>query len=316
LYRAAVTSLDLLNIHFAIEDVEFDKSLSTSKQPKPRKSLRPVKDEPGQHPVVIPSAHTIQLIVNAFNSPLPKTDYISKFGAVCQVWTSPECNLGPALLYRLLYSFLRSGKLEGTDALVTAFPDDKIVQLASTLVVENWQTASDLLEAIPRDEIAVDFQFYNEIALKLWKRFSAGTITDPSILKGVLRVWCLSPSPCPMDTALAAITYSWHLESQSKFSESAKVSGDALAALETFRDSFAVRKSQKAVLSSKTLPNVPIDQTYLLFEKWIECLHVDLLTVWIQCQLKHGLELDVESAHANFLEGKIEKEKDRNMNPF
>jgi hypothetical protein len=114
-----------------------------------------------------------------------------------------------------------------------------------------------------------------------------------------------------MDTALAAITYCWHLESQSKFQESAKVSGDALAALETFRDSFAVRKYQKAVLSSKTLPNVPIDQAYPLFEKWIECLHVDLLTVWIQCQLKHNLNVDTESAHAKFLEDKIQKEKDR-----
>jgi hypothetical protein len=194
---------------------------------------------------------------------------------------------------------------------VNHFPDDAIVQLAGAVAAEKWAEVSGLMVRIPREEVEADFQFYNEISLKLWRRFVSGHISEPSILEGVLHVWCMSPSPCPMDLTLAALQFCGDLESRGQFAEGSRVASSALDSLETFRDSFAVRKAQKIRPSSGTLPDRPLDQGYQNFERWLECLHVDLLTVWVRCRLKHALEAEVEAARQAYpkAQAKVEEKK-------
>ena len=321
LYQNAFMLLDLMAAHFTISnEIEFDRvGGASSRKGAPKKGKQKgAKEEPQPVVMPVPSLLTVQLVINSFNSPLSKADYVSKYGQICQAWTNPDCQLAPALLYRLLFSFMKSGKLEGTDQLLSVWPDDQIVKLANALSKEEWLEASNIMAEIPKEQISIDFQFFNEIALKIWKRFTAGQISDPLVLSGVLHVLCVSPCPCPMDTCLVALEYCWHLESLERYQDGAMAAERAIAAVETFRDLFAVRKLQATISSSTSIPDKALDQNYLLFEKWMECLSVDLYTIWIKCTLKYNLQLDLQKAEVKFQEKleNTEKQKQHEKNMY
>lgn len=312
LYSIVFNSIELINAHFtSSEEVVVDKISSSRKQKKTK--ARPVKDEPANHPVSIPSLHTVHMIINLFNSPMSKQEYIVKYGQVIQNWMLPECDISPLLLHRLIYCLMRSGPLDRLDNLSTSLPEDKIVQIAFNLSTEKWVEASDLISQLTKDEISVDFQFYNEYALKIFHRFSSGKIEDPSVLKGVLHIFINSPSPCPIECSLAALHYSWYLDSQKDYGNAYKAAESALNVLETYRDYFAIRKSQKVISAPASFPNKPLDQGYIQFEKWLECIHVDLLTIFFRTKLNSGLEDDIQKAKVDYTD-MIEKTKADKIN--
>ncbi|OHS95868.1 hypothetical protein TRFO_10273 [Tritrichomonas foetus] len=300
IFQTAATTIELMAVHFNVnEEIVFERVGSANKQK--RKPARPVKEEPTPQVIQPPPPHTINLIANAFNSPLSKNDYLNKYGQAAQAWTNPECQLAPSLLHRLIFSFLKAGNaLEGHEALAAALPDDLIVQLATAISTEDWLETSNIMEKLPQETISTDFQFFNEIALKIWKRFCANNIDTPSVLKGVLHVMFLSPAPCPMQTAMVALHYCWYLDEQNMNEEAAISAQSALKVMEEYRDIFTIRKFTRVIPSSTKIPNKPLDQGYLLFEKWLECLHTDLLTIWIKSKLKHGLKVDTEAAKIQY----------------
>ena len=55
----------------------------------------------------------------------------------------------------------------------------------------------------------------------------------------------------------------------------------------------------------------------MLFEKWLESLHTDLLTLWIRSKLKYGLQIEIEKAKVKFSEEieitKIECQKTKQL---
>ena len=312
LYQTAFTLLDLMAAHFTAQNIEYDRGAAGSKKSAPKKGKQKgAKEEPQPVVMAVPAVHTVELIINSFNSPLAKNDYVTKYGPICQAWTNPDCQLGPALLYRLLFAFMKAGKLEGTEQLLTVWTDDQIVKLAVALSKEEWLEASNIMADIPKEQISIDFQFFNEIALKIWKRFTSGQITDPLVLAGVLHVLCVSPSPCPMDTCLVALQYCWHLEALGRYQDGSMAADQAIGAVETFRDLFAVRKLQATISSSTSIPDKTLDQSYVLFDKWMECLCVDLYTIWIKCTLKYHLELDLKKAEVRFQENLENTEKQK-----
>ena len=313
LFDAAFSEIQLMNVHFTQgEDIEYEKQGSPRKVNK-RKGGRIVKEEVVPQVIPPPPVHVVEMIINAFNAPLQKGEYNGKFGSVVQAWCNPECQLAPSLLHRLLFAFLKTGTLENLENLPAAVPDDPIVNLAVALAREKWQDASDIMAGLSKEQIAVDYQFFNEIAVKIWNRFSTGVITDPLVLNGVLHVLVVSPSPCPMEIALIALQYCWHLDSLGQHEDAAKRSEEALAVIENFRDTFAFRKTTKVIASTDVIPSTPHDQNYLLFEKWLECLHTDLFYLWVRSKLKHGLEVDIETAKCRFAQDientKIERAK-------
>lgn len=314
LYGGVFTSIELIHAHFSTsEEVTIDKIGSSRKQAKKPSKSRPIKDEPANHPISVPSVHTVNMIINMFNSPLSKQEYISKYGSAIQSWTVPECDISPILLHRLIYCFIRSGNLDNLEALTAALPEDKIVPIALNLSAEKWLEASELISGLTKEEISVDFQFYNEYALKIWNRFTSGKIEDPRVLKGVLHILFNSPSPCPVECSLAALHYSWYLDSLNLYEEAYKVAENALSVLEKYRDYFSIRKTQKVISASPAFPNKPLDHNYLQFEKWLECLHVDLYTIFFRSRLKYGLEKDIEKAKIEFAEF-LEKTKEEKIN--
>lgn len=302
LFDAAFSEIELMGVHFSSgEEIEYEKVGSPRKVNK-RKGGRVVKEEVVPQVIPPPPEHVVKLIINAFNAPLQKGEYNSRFSSVVQAWCNPECQLAPSLLHRLLFAFLKAGTIENFENLPPAFPDDPIVSLAAALAAENWQEVSDIMANLTKEQIAIDYQFFNEIAVKIWHRFANGVITDPLVLNGVLHVLVVSPSPCPMETSLVALQYCWHLDSLGKHEEAGKRSEEALAVLESFRDIFAFRKMTKVLPTTETIPNKSHDQSYLLFEKWLECLHTDLFYLWVRSKLKHGLEVDIEAAKVRFAE--------------
>lgn len=303
LYTTAFSEIELMTVHFnSSDDIVLDTKLGSSRRNKRKAGKVQPKEEVQPQSVPQPQPHTIELIINAFNSPLPKSDYLNKFGSAIQSWVSPDCSLGPSLLHRLLFNFLKSGKVDGVETVAQALPDDQIVKLAVALSEENWVEVSTIMADIPKSEIASDFQFFNEIALKLWNRYAAGKITDQRVLKGMIHVLVLSPSPCPLQLSLATLHYCWYLDEQGEYNEAACQSEDALSCLETFRDYFAYRKTTRVLPQSNKIPNKPLDASFLLFEKWLECVHVDLLVIWIRSKLRYGLEMDTTKAQIRFMD--------------
>lgn len=317
-FDTAFTAIELMSVHFnSSEEIIFEKLGSSRKNVKKPKA-RPVKEEQTPQIFPVPPPHTIDLVCNAFNSPLSKSEYLSKYGQVTQAWTNPECQLAPSFLHRLIYSFLKVGNsLEGVDSLVESLPDDKIVQLAAAISTEKWLEVSEIIHNLPKEEIKNDFQFYVEVVLKIWKRFCEGKITDPMVLKGVLHVLILSPCPCPMQISMVALHYCWHLNSQELFLEAVQASESTLTILDNFRDIFTIRTFNRALPSNTKIPNKPLNQGYMLFEKWLECLHTDLLTLWIRSKLKYGLQIEIEKAKVKFSEEientKIECQKTKQL---
>lgn len=307
LFETALNAIELMSVHFNTEEIVFERSGSSRKiAKKPQK--RQVKDEPPQS-FPPPPPHTINLICNAYNSPVSKSDYISKYGQAIQAWTNGECQLAPSLLYRLIYSFLKAGKtLEGYETLSSSLPDDKIVQLAVSISTEQWIETSDKISKLTKEEISSDYQFYNEIAAKLWKLYISNEVSDPNILKGVLHVLILSPNSCPMQISMAALHYCWYLVKSERYDESVENAKATINILEDYRDIFTIRTIKRVLPSMTKIPNKPISDDYKLFNKWIECLHTDLLTVYIQSKLKYGVQIDTEKARIKFIED-IERTK-------
>ncbi|OHS98085.1 hypothetical protein TRFO_35548 [Tritrichomonas foetus] len=301
LYSLVFSSIDLIRVHFAVSDeIVIDKVGSSLKQ-KRNTRARPTKDEPASHQQITqPSLQSVHMIINSFNSPLSKNDYLNKYSSVIQSWTVPECEISIHLLHRLIYCFMRSGTLDGLDTLNAALPEDKIIQIALALSNENWLEASDLISQLSKEEISVDYQFYVVYALKIWNRFSSGKISEPLALKGVLHIFVNSPSPCPVQTSLAALHYAWHLNSLERYEESFQAAEAALTTLETYCDYFSIRKTQKPISPSASFPNKPLDQSYLLFEKWLECLHVDLFSIYFKSVLDFGLVNDTKKAKIDY----------------
>lgn len=301
IFNTALTSVDLMSVHFnTSEEIVFEK-IGSSRKPAKKPKARPVKEEQTPQVFPVPPPHTINLVCNAFNSPLSKSDYLSKYGQVTQAWTNPECQLAPSFLHRLIYSFLKIGNsLENVESLVEVLPDDKIVQLAAAISAEKWIEVSEIIFQLTKEDIKIDFQFYDEVALKIWKRFCEGKIDDPLVLKGVLHVLVLSPSPCPMQISMVALHYCWYLNSQKLYLEATEASESALNILDNFRDIFTIRTFNRPLPSTTKIPNKPLNQGYMQFEKWIECLHADLLTVWIKSKLNHGLQIEIEKAKEQF----------------
>jgi hypothetical protein len=212
LFRTAMTVIELMLAHFTVfDDVLVDKA-GAAKGAR-RRTVKARKEDPMAAVAAVPPAHTVEVIINSFNSPMPKGEYASKFGHVLHAWTNPECHLGPSLLHRLIYSFLKAGPVDGIDSLSTALPSDPIVGLAAAIVTEKWTEVSDRLVEISVETLAEDFQFFNEIAHKLWVRFSNGTPRDPSFLKGIFHVVVNSPGPCPIQLSIVALQYAWNLDS-------------------------------------------------------------------------------------------------------
>ena len=299
-FQLAFTAIHFLAVHFnTSEEIPFEK---VGAQVKPRrKTTRQSKEEPPPQVMPLPQQSTIQLILNAFNNPLSKTEYLSKYSQAAQAWTNPECQLAPSFLYRLIFSFLKCGNvLDGYDNLEKAFPDDRIIQLAVAISKENWIEVSNIMEKLSDEEISADFQFFNIIADKIWKRFCAGQISDPLALKGVLHVLLISPAPCPIQTSLIALHYCWYLDSRQDHKEAADILSSAIKVIEDFRDIFSVRCSAHEIPESSKIPNRHLEKSFIKFGRWIQCLHTDLITVWIRSKLKYGLYVDTKEAEVSF----------------
>lgn len=89
-----------------------------------------------------------------------------------------------------------------------------------------------------------------------------------------------------MQIALVALKLDWALDGAYLADEAAAAAEDTLSVVESFRDVFAVRKSQK-ILTSSRIPSSP-----LVLEKWLACLHTDLLTVLFCAKLNDVLQRD------------------------
>ena len=305
LFNLVQLTLDLMNAHFN-KTVDFKFTLP--KPPKqPAKNKKKGKEENQEEQedekeyFPIPELRTVNLIINAFNSPLPKKDYCGKYGQILQAWSNPNCQLAPSLLHRLIFSFLKSGSsLENIENLVEVFPDDLVIQLGIAASKGEWLEVSEILAKMSPDEISKDYQFFGEIAFKLWNQFSSGQISDPMILKGVHNININLPSPCPLQTGVIALNYCWHLDSQEMFEETINTSASAIAVIESYRDIYVTRQFNVVIPPTSRIPTIPHDQNYISFGKWIECLHTDLLTIWIRAKLKFGTQIDIENSKAMY----------------
>jgi hypothetical protein len=97
------------------------------------------------------------------------------------------------LLYTLQRAVRKSHKIDGIEDIVTAFQDDKSMQLTNAILIGNWQGISDFLAEIPQEEIKKGFRFDDGVARKLWNRFEVEIFQIRLFEKGALRVLCFSP---------------------------------------------------------------------------------------------------------------------------
>ena len=318
LYANAFNVIELINVHFTgADDISLENPLSSRKQEKKPKGKTPKKDDAPPQTASLPSEHVVQLISNTFSAKGNKADYASKYAGIAASWTNPECNFTANLLHRLLFSLMKCGtNVESIEQLKEVLPEDPIVKITAAFQEKNWVSIGDILASLTNEQIAEDFVFFNQLASTIWAKFSKGQLEETMPLKGALRVFVASPSPCPMQTSLVALKLAWYLDSQNKHEEAAKVAEDALEVVENFRDIFAIRKSEKILASSK-IPSMPLDPNYLLFEKWLICMHTDILTILFKSKLSYGLECDEHKAKEDFAtqmeDLKKEKEKTKEL---
>lgn len=299
LFDSCLKIIELVSIHFSsTEEVEFEKPWN----PKHHKNRgkKHVKDEQKNDVMPLPSEHTVKLIINSFSSPSTKSDYLSKYSMIVTAWANPDCKLDIMLLHRLLFAFIRSGTFSEIDQLVTILPNDPIVRIAAGIKNDDHKCVSDVLNSLNKDQISKDYQFFVEIALIIWKKFTVSAERDSSTLNGVFHVLVNSPQKCPLQTALIALNLCWYYLDNNKLHECVETSSIALKIVEDFRDIFEVRKSSKLLHSTNKIPNKPLDQSFLLFSKWLECVQTDLFTVWVRSQLCQGLHAEVEEAKKKY----------------
>lgn len=309
LFDLCFNSISVMLVHFTTSaDIEYEKPGSNQKA-KQRGKKQVKEDTSVSELPPLPSQKAVEMVINAFESPLSKQDYLNKYSSIIQAWVNPACNLEPILLHRLLFAFIRSGNFNDTEALSKAHPDDPIVTLAQNIAENNWMEVSVTLTALSNEIISTDYQFFYEIAMRLWNIFANKKIQDPLVLRGFLRVLFVVPNPCPMHVTLAALHLCWHLESLDLYGECIEVSRKALDVLLNFRDIYATRKFDCVISPTEQIPTKPADKAYLLFENWLECLHVDLLSVWISATLRFGLINDTDKQAQNY-EKEIQDKKD------
>jgi hypothetical protein len=76
-------------------------------------------------------------------------------------------------------------------------------------------------------------------------------------------------------------------------------SGASILAIEKFRDFFAYRKNcNNIVIYSQVIPNKPHEASFLMYEKWIECIHIDLYEIHYKA---HLISIDSGKLHERFL---------------
>jgi hypothetical protein len=67
------------------------------------------------------------------------------------------------------------------------------------------------------------------------------------------------------------------------------------------------------VISSQVIPNKPHEASFLMYEKWIECIHIDLYEIHFKAHLNYLISIDSGKLHERFLAGraaiKLECEK-------
>lgn len=313
LYSSVFNIIELISVHFSgSDDITLDNSQSTHRQDKKSsKDKKGKKEETPSTPIALPTKRVVELITNSFVPKGNKNDFTTKYAPVIQSWTNPECNFGPALLHRLLFAFLKSkAQIETLDSLKEALPDDPVVNVAVALKNNDWNSIGDILDKLTKNDIAEDLVFYNSLASQLWRKYSKGELTEILPLRGAIKVFVNSPSPCPMQVSLIALKLAWYFDSQKQYEQAVQVTEDALTVIENFRDIFAIRKSEK-IISSNKIPCKPLDNNFILFEKWLECLHVDVLTILFRSKLNYGLENDAETAKETFANEIEEMKKER-----
>jgi len=293
-YSSAFSVIELTHVHFsASEELDIEKSNSSRKTK--RKGGKNVKEEPSSPSIPIPNHHLIEMIVNAYGSPIPKADYASRFMQITQAWTSQDTNLEPMLFHRLLFSFMKSSGTIDLETMKNSMSDDPVVQIADAYQNKNWILLSQLLTKMPKVLISEDYNFFGEIAMNIWNKFSLGQISDVEALRGPLHIMEFIPSPCPLRLGLIALRLCTFYSETQKFEDLIQVSGSAIDIIESFRDIIAVRKIDR-VVSSNHIPYKQLDQSFALFDKWLECLHSDLYSNWVEGTLKLSLSQDNISA--------------------
>ncbi|EAY09166.1 hypothetical protein TVAG_363810 [Trichomonas vaginalis G3] len=320
LYASVFNIIELISVHFtASEDLNLDNSNSTHRQDKkaPKAQKGKGKDETPPQQIVLPNKRVVELISNSYSSKGSKNDFATKYSQLPQSWMNPDCNFGPALLHRILFAFLKSkAQIDSIEGLKETFPDDPVINTAMALKNNDWAEIGNILYKLTKSDIQEDLVFYNSLASQLWRKYSKGEITDVLPLRGALKIFVNSPSPCPMQVSLIALKLAWYFDSQKDYDQAMQVSEDALSVIENFRDIFAIRKSEK-IISSNKIPCKPLDNNFILFEKWLECLHVDVLTILFRSKLSFGLEMESETAKQDFAneieEMKKEREKTREL---
>ena len=299
LFDLCFNTISKVLVHFStIQEIEFERvgqQQNKSKQ-RPKKIT---KEDSTQIIPPVPPQKAVEMIINAFGSPLNKQDYLNKYTQIVQSWTNPECKLDIILFHKLLFSFMRCGNFTETDQLMQSFPDDPILKLAVLMSQDKLMEVSELLNTLPKEIIQTDYQFFNEIAMKIYNKFTTNQL-DPLILVGVLHVLVLLPSPCPMHVALTALHICWKLDELERYEECINYSKQALDVVNNFRDIFATRKLEKIIAPTLSIPTKPVDKSFKMFEHWLECLHVDLITIWISSQLKFGLINDTNQAKKEY----------------
>ena len=110
-------------MHFSAYE-ELDIETSNSSRKTKRKGGKIVKEEPSSPSIPIPNHHLIEMIANAYGSPIPKADYASRFMQITQAWTSPDTNLEPMLFHRLLFSLMKSSGTIDLEIMKNSMSDD------------------------------------------------------------------------------------------------------------------------------------------------------------------------------------------------
>ena len=319
LYANSFHVIDLISIHFSGgDDITLDNSTSSRKQDRKAKGKPQKKEEPTQQtPQTLPSQNTVEMIANAFPDKASKTDYGTRYGSVITSWCNPECNFSANLLHRLLFAFMRcKANVDSIEQLKEALPEDPIVKITAAVQEKNWVTIGEILSQLTKEQIAEDLVFFNQLAAYIWRKYSSGDLKETMPLKGTLNVYVHSPSPCPLQTALVALKLAWYLDGEKRSDEAAQVAEDALVVIENFRDIFSTRKSEK-ILTTSRIPSKPLDPNFIIFEKWLSCLHTDVLTILIRSKLNYGLQCDEVKAKDDFEKGietlKVQKEKTKEI---
>lgn len=302
LYDNAFRVVELVSVHFiASNELDFEKISSKNQKPKSVKGKSSKEQNEQQQNQVPPiEKRIIELLANSYNPSSSKSDFTSKYSSVIGSWASQECSLGPALLHRLLYIFLKSsGTIDNLDSLKQNLGDDPIVVIADLYQSGKWVELSKSLYELDKDQISDDYVLFTKLAIDVWSKYDDGTINDPEVLQGVLNILVNSPGSCPLQVSLVALKLAWHFDGLKKHDVASRVSLSALDVLEDFRDILTTRKFDK-ILSTNKMPNKPLDQSFLSFEKWLMCMHVDLLCIYIRSRLKHGLACDTEKAYEQY----------------